>query len=82
MHHSSSEGSALCVQRGGAAKRLAYRGFAETWVEKAIAADCYPHMRQEPLSSQELAGEWLLVVSAAGLANPLSSRKCAGPFSR
>jgi hypothetical protein len=71
MHHSSSEGSALCVQRGSAAKRLAYRGFAETWVEEAIAAGCYPHMRQEPLSSHELAGEWLLVVSAAGLANPL-----------
>ena len=44
---------------------------AEIWVQAAIAAGCDPHMRQEPLSSGELAGEWLLVVAKAGLSHPL-----------
>jgi len=44
---------------------------AEIWVQAAIAAGCDPHMRQEPLSSDGLAGEWLLVVSKAGLNHPI-----------
>ena len=44
---------------------------AEVWVQAAIAAGCDPHMRQEPLSSAELAGEWLMVVSKAGLNHPI-----------
>ena len=44
---------------------------AETWVQAAIAAGCDPHMRQEPLSSDGLAGEWLLITSKACLNNPL-----------
>ncbi len=52
-------------------KALAGNRLAETWVQAAIAAGCDPHMRQEPLSSDGLAGEWLLVVSKAGLNHPL-----------
>ena len=44
---------------------------AEIWVQAAIDAGCDPHMRQEPLSSDELAGEWLLITSKAGRDNPL-----------
>ena len=44
---------------------------AEIWVQAAIAAGCDPFMRQEPLSSGELAGEWLLVTSKAGLSHAL-----------
>ena len=44
---------------------------AEIWVQAAIAAGCDPHMRQEPLSSDGLAGEWLVVVSKAGLNHSL-----------
>jgi hypothetical protein len=44
---------------------------AEVWVQAAIAAGCDPHMRQEPLSSDELAGEWLLVTLKAGLNHPI-----------
>ena len=56
---------------GAAAKKRAYRGFAETWVARAITGGCDPCMRQEPLLSEGYAGEWLLVVSAAGFDNPL-----------
>ena len=44
---------------------------AEIWVQAAIAAGSDPLMRQEPLSSDGLAGEWLLVTSKAGLNHPL-----------
>ena len=81
MQHSSSEGLALCVQRGNATKQLAYRGFAETWVEKAIAAGCDPHMRQEPLSSRDSPGNGCLWFPPQDWESRLS-RKCAGPFSR
>ena len=37
-------------------------------------------LRQEPLSSQELAGEWLLVVSAAGLGIPSIQEVCRTVF--
>ena len=53
------------------AKALSGDRLAETWVQAAIAAGCDPHMRQQPLSSDGLAGEWLLVVSKAGLNHPL-----------
>ncbi len=52
-------------------KMLAGDRLVETWVQAAIAAGCDPRMRQEPLSSDELAGEWLLVTSKAGLNHPL-----------
>jgi hypothetical protein len=48
------------------AKTLAGDALAETWVQAAIAAGCDPHMRQEPLASDGLSGEWLLVVAKAG----------------
>ena len=64
------------------AKALAGDRLAETWVQAAIAAGCDPHMRQQPLSSDGLAGEWVLVVSKAGLKSfPLSgtaSRRASG----
>ena len=44
---------------------------AEIWVQAAIAVGCDPHMRQEPLSNDGLAGEWLMVVSKAGLGHPI-----------
>ena len=53
------------------AKTLAGDLLAETWVQAAIAAGCDPHMRQEPLSNEGLAGEWLLVVAKMGLSHPL-----------
>ena len=52
-------------------KALAGDRFAETWVQAAIAAGCDPHMRQEPLSSEGLAGEWQLVVAKGGFNHPL-----------
>ena len=52
-------------------KTLAGDRLAETWVQAAIAAGCDPHMRQEPLSNDGLAGEWLLVVAKGGLSHPL-----------
>ena len=52
-------------------KTLADDRLAETWVQAAIAAGCDPRMRQEPLSSEGAAGEWLLVTSKAGANNPL-----------
>jgi len=52
-------------------KALVGDGLAETWVQAAIAAGCNPHMRQEPLSRDGLAGEWLLFVSKTGLNHPL-----------
>ncbi len=44
---------------------------AAAWVEQAITAGLDPFMRQEPLSSSEQAGEWLLATSkdAAGRPN-------------
>ncbi len=53
------------------AKTLAGDYLAETWVQAAIAAGSDPHMRQQPLSHDGLAGEWLLVTSKAGLSHPL-----------
>ena len=44
---------------------------AEIRVQAAIAAGCDPHMRQQTLSSGGLAGEWLPVVSKAGLNHPI-----------
>jgi hypothetical protein len=70
MRPSIFEGSTTYVRGQISVKRVTYRGFAEAWVDEAIVAGCDPHMRQEPLSSDGLAGEWLLVVSAAGLSNP------------
>jgi hypothetical protein len=52
-------------------KTLAGDRLAETWVQAAIAAGCDPHMRQEPLSNDGLAGEWLLVVAEGGMSHPL-----------
>ncbi len=52
-------------------KTLAGDCLGETWVQAAIAAGCDPRMRQEPLSSDGLAGEWLLVTSKAGHNHPL-----------
>ncbi len=52
-------------------KTLAGDRLAEIWVQAAIAAGCDPLMRQEPLSSEGLAGEWLLATAKAGLASPL-----------
>ena len=52
-------------------KTLAGDRLAETWVQAATAARCDPHMRQEPLSNNGLAGEWLLVVAKGGLSHPL-----------
>jgi hypothetical protein len=43
---------------------------AIAWVEQAIAAGCDPFMRQEPLSSGEQAGEWLLATSKNAAAHP------------
>jgi hypothetical protein len=54
----------------GAAQARTYRSFAEVWVERAIAAGCNPNMRQQSLASED-AGEWLLVIFAAGLSHPL-----------
>ena len=71
MHRGLIEETAIRVQRGDAAKRMEYRAFTEAWVEEAITAGCRPRMQQQPLSNEEFAGEWLLVVSAAGFANPL-----------
>jgi hypothetical protein len=50
--------------------RLANHCLAETWVRQAIAAGCDPFMQQEPLASDGYAGEWLLVLSAAGQFSP------------
>ena len=52
-------------------KTLAADRVAEIWVQAAIAAGCDPRMRQKPLSSEGLAGEWLLVTSKAGLSHSL-----------
>ena len=52
-------------------KALAGDRRAEIWIQAAIGAGCDPHMRQEPLSSDGLAGEWLLVTSKAGFNHPL-----------
>ena len=51
--------------------KLANHCLAETWVQQAIAAGCAPYMQQEPLMSEDYAGEWLLVLSVAGHASPL-----------
>jgi hypothetical protein len=71
MRPSLSEGSTVNVWNDIGEKRAAYRSAAENWVGKAVEAGCNPYMRQEPLSSEGLAGEWLLAVSAAGISNPL-----------
>jgi hypothetical protein len=43
---------------------------AIAWVEQAIAAGCGPFMRQEPLSSSDQAGEWLLAISKDAATHP------------
>lgn len=50
----------------GASKTEETRRLAEIWVQAAIIAGCNPHMRQEPLSSDGAAGEWVLVFAKAG----------------
>ncbi len=57
--------------RSGEGGRRTHHGLAETWVRQAIVAGCNPFMRQEPLASDDWAGEWLLVISFAGRASPL-----------
>jgi hypothetical protein len=75
MHKTSEAAEAIiCSFRSlgpMSVKTLAANRLAETWVQSAIAAGCDPHMRQESLSSDGLAGEWLLVVAKAGLNHPL-----------
>lgn len=58
------------LQSGGGG-RLANHCLAETWVRQAIVAGCNPYMQQEPLASDDWAGEWLVVISFAGRASPL-----------
>ena len=54
----------------GRLKNLPLHSLTEAWVRQAIAAGCDPFMQQEPLSSEGLAGEWVLVLSLAGLKSP------------
>jgi hypothetical protein len=79
MRHSSSEASITPLARTGGAGK-AYQSFAEAWVARAIEAGCDPRMRQEPLSSKDDAGEWMLVVSAAGLSHSLYPGKLPERF--
>ena len=58
----------LHLTEGG---KLANHCLAETWVKQAIAAGCDPYMQQEPLMSEDNAGEWLLVLSIAGQTCPV-----------
>ncbi len=46
-------------------------------MQAAIAAGYDPHMRQQPLSNDGLAGEWLLVVDNGGRNHPLYPGKLA-----
>ena len=64
-------GALIPSLRSGEGGRRAHHGLAETWVRQAIVAGCNPFMQQEPLASDDWAGEWLLVISFAGRASPL-----------
>ena len=64
-------GALIPALRPGARGKLANHCLAETWVRQAIVAGCDPFMQQEPLASDDWAGEWLLVISFAGRASPL-----------
>ena len=71
-HSMVAEAIILNAQSKSAARprKNARADVAAAWIEQAIAAGCDPFMRQEPLSSGELAGEWLLATSKESQGHP------------
>ncbi len=69
----AAEAIILNVRSMNAASKGKIKGRADVaaaWVEQAITAGGDPFMRQEPLSSGEQAGEWLLVTSKDAAGHP------------
>ncbi len=73
-HHSTAAEALILNARSMSAntcgRKRVRSDVAIAWVEQAIAAGCDPLMRQEPLSSGEQAGEWLLATSKNAAAHP------------